>query len=72
MDSPSKNKFLLVLAHPNPKSYNAAIKDKTVESILNQGHEVEVSDLYRMNFGAVAGKNDFKSHMNSEEINLIE
>ena len=72
MDSPSKKKFFIVLAHPNHNSFNAAIKNKTVEAILNQGHEVEVSDLYRMDFGAVAGKSDFKSCLNSEEINLIE
>lgn len=71
MENTPKN-FLVVLAHPNVKSFNAAILKKTVNSIISQGHSVEVSDLYRMNWNAVAGKNDFISHLNSEEIHLID
>ena len=67
----SKRNFLVVLAHPNPSSFNFAIKEKTINSILESGHSVEVSDLYQMNWDAVAGKNDFKQHLNSKEIHLI-
>ena len=67
----TKKNFLIVYAHPNPKSFNSSIRDRTIKAIVENGHSVEVSDLYQMNFTAYAGKNDFKSHLNSEELNLI-
>ena len=44
---------LIVLAHPEPRSFNAALKDVAVETLEGQGHEVEVSDLYAMGFDPV-------------------
>lgn len=67
----TKKHFLIVLAHPNPKSFNCAIKDETVKYIEAQGHSVDVSDLYRMNFKGHAGADDFKTHLNKSELNLI-
>ncbi len=49
---------LIVYAHPEPKSFNGAMKDLAVRTLTGQGHEVEVSDLYAMNFNPVAGRND--------------
>ena len=37
---------LIVYAHPEPASFNAALKDAAVEAIMAAGHQVEVSDLY--------------------------
>jgi len=70
MENTKKN-FLVILAHQNPSSFNAAIKEKTINSIIECGHNVERSDLYQMNWNALAGRNDFKQHLNSAEINLI-
>ncbi|KRG11358.1 MULTISPECIES: NAD(P)H-dependent oxidoreductase [Staphylococcus] len=52
-------KVLIVYAHPEPKSFNGALKDKALDVLKNQGHEVKVSDLYAMDFNPVANKNDF-------------
>lgn len=52
-------KTLIVYAHPEPKSFNNALKEKAIEVLENQGHEVKVSDLYAMNFDPVAKKDDF-------------
>ena len=41
---------LIVLAHPEPRSFNAQMKDVAVETLEGQGHEVQVSDLYAMGF----------------------
>jgi len=71
METPLKKNFLIVFAHPNPNSFNSAIKEKTISSILENGHNFEISDLYQMGWNAAAGKNDFKEHINSLEINLI-
>ena len=35
-------KSLIVYAHPEPKSFNGALKDKAVETLEAQGYEVKV------------------------------
>lgn len=52
-------KVLLVHAHPEPKSFSAALKDKADKQLRNQGHEVRLSDLYAMSFNPVASPKDF-------------
>lgn len=59
-------KALIVYAHPEPKSFNGALKDKAVETLEAQGYEVKVSDLYAMDFDPVARKEDFKNLTDSE------
>jgi NAD(P)H dehydrogenase (quinone) len=65
--------FLIVFAHPNPKSYNSAILKHTIKYIKsnNQDHNVEVSNLYEMNFKSFACAEDFKNPLNSLELDLI-
>ena len=50
---------LIVYAHPEPKSFNGAMKNVAVEMLQGAGHGVTVSDLYAMGFNAVAGAGDF-------------
>ena len=50
---------LIVYAHPEPKSFNGAMKDLAVETLQAAGHEVAVSDLYAMGFNPVTGPADF-------------
>lgn len=52
---------LIVHAHPEPKSFTAALKDKAVEVLTAQGHHVTVSDLYSQGFDPVARKSDFET-----------
>ncbi len=49
---------LIVYAHPEPKSFNGAMKDVAVETLSTAGHDVVVSDLYAMGFASVAGRDD--------------
>ncbi|MBA8841383.1 NAD(P)H-dependent oxidoreductase [Ochrobactrum sp. RH2CCR150] len=49
---------LIVYAHPEPNSFNGAMRDVAVETLKAQGHSVEVSDLYAMDWNAVAGPGD--------------
>ncbi|UYZ60340.1 NAD(P)H-dependent oxidoreductase [Hymenobacter latericus] len=51
---------LLVLAHPEPASYNGHLARLAVETLTAAGHTVEVSDLYRQRFAAVAGPADLE------------
>lgn len=50
---------LLVYAHPEEQSYNAAMRDAAVAELSADGHTVSVSDLYARGFNAVAGPADF-------------
>ena len=40
--------ILIVHAHPEAKSFCAALKNTAVSELTAQGHNVEVSDLYAL------------------------
>lgn len=61
---------LLVYAHPEPRSYNAALRDVAVKTLSAAGHTVDVSDLYGMGFNAVAGPADFSSRRDGAYFSL--
>lgn len=55
----SSKHALIVHAHPEPKSFNAALTNCAVETLKAAGWRVEVSDLYAMGFDPVANGTDF-------------
>ena len=50
---------LVVLAHPDRRSFNAAWADATVQAATDAGHEVLVSDLYALGFDPVEGPHHY-------------
>jgi NAD(P)H dehydrogenase (quinone) len=52
-------KVLLVLAHPERRSFSGAMADAAIETLTVLGHEVMVSDLYRMGFDPVSDRRNF-------------
>lgn len=52
---------LIVLAHPDPGSFNAALAQAGAGALRAAGHDVVVSDLYAEGFNPVAGRHDFTS-----------
>jgi NAD(P)H dehydrogenase (quinone) len=50
---------LIVHAHPEPASFNAAMCARARDALVQAGHEVVVSDLYAEGFNPVAGRHDF-------------
>jgi len=52
-------KTLIVHAHPEPTSFNAAMTDMAVATLTAAGHEVEVSDLYADGPRDFSGRSDF-------------
>ena len=50
---------LIVHAHPEPTSFNAALTRAAVDALQSAGHAVTVSDLYADGFNAMAGRHDF-------------
>jgi NAD(P)H dehydrogenase (quinone) len=61
-------RYLIVYAHPEPKSLNGALKDHAVATLVQAGHEVQVSDLYAMRFKAIADADDFPMHESGERL----
>ena len=59
-------KVLIVHAHNEPLSFNSALKDCAVEQLSGAGHEVQVSDLYAMNWNPVASAADFGCRANPD------
>jgi len=52
-------KVFIVLAHPEPQSFNAAMFRAAVDALVKAGHEVKTSDLYTMQFDPVSGRHNF-------------
>jgi NAD(P)H dehydrogenase (quinone) len=52
-------RVLLVFAHPEPRSFNAALRDVAVNELQTQGHEVLVSDLYAQRWKSPIDRADF-------------
>jgi NAD(P)H dehydrogenase (quinone) len=50
---------LIVYAHPEPRSFNGAMRDLAVQVLTELGHDVRVSDLYAAGFEAAGGRTDF-------------
>ena len=62
------SRVLLVHAHPEPKSPTSALKDHAVWTLREQGHEVQVSDLYAAKWNAVANWDDFRRPLQPERL----
>lgn len=52
-------KVLLVFAHPEPRSFNGALRDLAVAELSARGHEVKVSDLYAAGWKSAVDRADF-------------
>ncbi len=53
-------KYLIIYSHPNPKSFNYAIQEVLRETLVKQGEEVRVRDLYALGFDPVLKAYDFE------------
>jgi len=56
----------IVLAHPEPHSFNGALVRAAQDSLRSVGHGVVLSDLYTMRFDPVSDRRNFASVKNSE------
>src|SRR3982751_5796187 len=61
-------KVLIVYAHPEPKSFNTGLLQHSVDVLKEQGHSVQVSDLYAMQFNPVASDADFTQRRFPEQM----
>ncbi|KAL3880516.1 hypothetical protein ACJMK2_032750 [Sinanodonta woodiana] len=56
----SAKRVLIIYAHQEPRSFNGAVKDEAVRTLKENGYDVEVSDLYAMQFDATSSIRQFK------------
>jgi NAD(P)H dehydrogenase (quinone) len=61
---------LIVFAHPELRSFNGALKDTAVQTLTQQGHRVEVSDLYRLGWRTAIDEHDFPEHRRHEFLDV--
>jgi NAD(P)H dehydrogenase (quinone) len=61
---------LIVYAHPEPKSFNGAMRDLAVSALTAAGYQVVVSDLYAEGFNPAAGPGDFAGRLNPDKFDL--
>lgn len=54
-------KTVIIYAHPNPISFNAALAEVVQEEMEKLGSQVKVKDLYGMDFNPCLGEEDFKA-----------
>ncbi|MGJ0627845.1 NAD(P)H-dependent oxidoreductase [Xenorhabdus bovienii] len=54
-------KHMIIYAHPNPKSFNHAIKEKIISEIGNKGEEYSFISLYDEKFNPVLASSDFEA-----------
>lgn len=54
-------KVLVVLAHPEPLSFNAAMAAEAVGTLRGAGHDVAFTDLYRKGFQPVSDRRNFRT-----------
>jgi NAD(P)H dehydrogenase (quinone) len=63
-------RVLIVLAHPEPQSYNGALFDTAIATLEAAGHSVSTSDLYRMGFDSVSSRKNFSSVKDPDYLKL--
>lgn len=59
-------RVLIVYAHPEEKSFCAALKNQAVDILEGQGNEVMVSDLYTQEFNPTLTRKDFMQSNNEQ------
>jgi NAD(P)H dehydrogenase (quinone) len=57
---------LVILAHPNPQSFNSAVAQAVKDELEKSGVSVKFKDLYAMNWNPVLSQADFDSFHNGK------
>jgi NAD(P)H dehydrogenase (quinone) len=61
---------LIVLAHPEPKSFNGAMFETAVATLRAAGHTIATSDLYRMGFDPASSRRNFTTVKDPDYLKL--
>jgi NAD(P)H dehydrogenase (quinone) len=61
-----KKNFLIIYAHPNPESFNAAVKKKVTDTLQGAGVSYKVIDLYAEKYNPVLSAEELKENISHE------
>jgi NAD(P)H dehydrogenase (quinone) len=64
-------KYLIVYAHPSPKSFNHALLEAVTDKLKKSGHEIAVRDLYNTNFKPALEGADFVALGKGQPLNDV-
>lgn len=59
-------KHLVIYAHPTSESLNAQLKSTVVEDLISKGQEVQIRDLYELNFDPVLTVEEMSGYIPDE------
>ena len=62
-------RVLIVFAHPEPRSFNGALRDVATATLQELGHEVDVSDLYALGFDPLEAPRHFAKPRDPDRFN---
>ena len=65
-------KHLIIFAHPNHESLNGELKQTLVEYLQEKGHDVEIRDLYYLNFNPILSWEDMHGQQKGHVANDVE
>ncbi len=55
-------RVLVIYCHPCPESFNAALRDTTLNALAKAGHDVRLHDLYAENFNPVMSADERRGY----------
>ena len=61
---------LIITAHPDPASLTHSLCREATEQLNKDGHEVQISDLYAMNWKSAVDREDFPALPSSERLRV--
>lgn len=61
-------KFLIITAHPDPESYNAAIRKTMVSTLEREGQALDIIDLYAIGYNPVLSLRELKGEPDQQTI----
>ncbi|WP_323083366.1 NAD(P)H-dependent oxidoreductase, partial [Aeromonas hydrophila] len=63
---------LIVLAHPEPHSFNAHLAEQARQAWLAQGHQVKTVDLYQEGFDPREGAGHYPSRKQADRFDAMQ
>ena len=64
-------RFLILFSHPSQQSYSAALLKTVKDSLIKNGHQVKIIDLYKENFDPVLNIGEWNSYLENTEKNIL-
>ena len=64
-------RFLILFTHPSQQSYSAALLKTAKDSLIKNGHQVKVIDLYKEKFDPVLNIEEWNSYLENTEKNIL-